>query len=356
MISIKKYLDMSADDSKRQLSMPPGLLAAALKAYRSTVLAMAQYAATACPASGRELQAYLIKVGNTFTPGLNPHSLEESGIDIEKQLHIWSNQTVQHLNKTANEVREILLVLAKTGEDVCERDQRYAGKFIEITQQLNSISHLDDISLVRSMVLKSAAALKNSTAKMAADGKESMTQLRAQVSSYEARLEEAERLASRDCLTGIRNRLNIEGQIERRIRERKIFCLIMIDLNGFKQINDTYGHAAGDDLLKQFAHEVGAFSHSDDLVGRWGGDEFLIIADSPLSDSEFRAQRLKQWVCGEYDLDLQASKVKVELSASIGVVESTLEDSCASVVQRADEAMYREKKSARPTTSESQSA
>jgi diguanylate cyclase (GGDEF)-like protein len=345
MISIKKYLDLNLDKSnKQQAASPDELLAATLKAYRAVLLAVADHAVRACPASSRELQAGLKKIEQEFPRNLTSASLNESEVHTEEQLHLWSSLTVQHLKQKAEDVREILLVLAKAGEDACERDQRYSGKFYEITQQLNSIAHLDDISQVRAMVMKSAAALKNSIVKMTEDGKEAMAQLRAQVSSYQSRIEQAERLAFRDCLTGLRSRLNVEAQIERRIEEKRIFSLIMIDLDGFKQVNDTHGHAAGDDLLKQFADELSSASRSTDVVGRWGGDEFLIIVDAPMCDAQLRVQRLKEWVCGEYVLDVQGVKEQVELGASIGVVESELNDTAADIINRADGAMYREKK------------
>jgi diguanylate cyclase (GGDEF)-like protein len=347
MISIKKYLDMNADNGKKQQGeRPDALLAAAINAYRAVLLAVADHAVRACPASGRELQTGLKKIEQEFPRSLTPASLNESEVHTEDQLRLWSNLTVQHLKQKADDVREILLVLAKTGEDACERDQRYSGKFFEITQQLNSIADLDDISQVRAMVMKSAATLKNSIVKMTEDGKEAMTQLRAQVSSYQSRLEQAERLAFRDCLTGLRSRLNIEAQIEHRVEEKNIFSLIMIDLDGFKQVNDKHGHAAGDDLLKQFAAELGSASRSTDVVGRWGGDEFLIIVDAPICEAQLRVQRLKEWVCGEYILEVHGVKEKVELGASIGVVESELNDTAADIINRADGAMYREKKAA----------
>jgi diguanylate cyclase (GGDEF)-like protein len=344
MISIKKYLDQT-NDRKKSVAGSDETLAAALNAYRATLEAMAENAVRACPSSSSDLHTALKQIAEMTAAAPTPESLNESGAGAEKQLQLWSTATTQHLKQKVDEVRELLLVLAKTGEEAYERDQRYAGKFNEITQQLNSIANLDDIAQIRGVVMRSAAALKSSTTKMTEDGAESMTRLKAQLTTYQSRLEEAERVASRDSLTGLRSRLNVEEQIERRLEQKKLFSLLMVDLNGFKQVNDTYGHGAGDDLLKQFAAELSSVSRSTDIVGRWGGDEFLVIVDGPLDEAKLRAQRLKDWACGEYTLDLQEQKVKVQLGASIGVVETAPGETAVDAVKRADADMYQDKKS-----------
>jgi diguanylate cyclase (GGDEF)-like protein len=213
-------------------------------------------------------------------------------------------------------------------------------------QQLNSIAHLDDLAQVRAVVMKSAAELRTSSAKMLADGEQSVGQLRAQISTYQNRLEEAEKVASRDSLTGLHNRMSVENNLAHRLEEGKTFSLMMLDLNDFKQVNDTFGHAAGDDLLKQFAAELSALSRSGDVVGRWGGDEFVLIVDSSLENAELRAQRVKEWACGEYTLKLADRSEKIPVSASIGIAESNPKETVAELLKRADEAMYREKKAA----------
>jgi diguanylate cyclase (GGDEF)-like protein len=264
-------------------------------------------------------------------------------------LRIWSDATVLHLKQKATDARELLLVLARAGEDAYERDQRYTGQFDRITQQLNSISHLDDIAQVRAVVMKSAAELRSSTTKMAADGEQSIRQLRAQISTYQNRLEEAEKTASRDSLTGLRNRMSVESNIEHRLAENKKFSVMMLDLNDFKQVNDTFGHAAGDDLLKQFASELTALSRSGDVVGRWGGDEFVVVVDAGGDNAELRAGRVKEWACGEYTIALANGSTKIQVSVSIGIAEAKPKDTVAELLRRADEAMYREKKSSQST-------
>ena len=120
---------------------------------------------------------------------------------------------------------------------------------------------------------------------MTAEGKAAIDKLRVEVSSYQARLEEAEEIASRDALTGLRSRLWVECQIESRIAAGGPLCVAIVDINGFKQVNDEHGHLVGDELLKQFAAEIKFACRSTDVIGRWGGDEFIILLDCGMAEA-----------------------------------------------------------------------
>ena len=73
------------------------------------------------------------------------------------------------------------------------------------------------------------------------------------------------------------NRRSIEERMQSNIANNQHFCVVMLDLNRFKPVNDTYGHLAGDDLLKQFSAELQSNVRPGDLVGRMGGDEFVLL-------------------------------------------------------------------------------
>jgi diguanylate cyclase (GGDEF)-like protein len=178
---------------------------------------------------------------------------------------------------------------------------------------------------------------------MVRDGQESVSDLHAQVRVYKDRLEEVERIASEDPLTGLTNRRMIERQLELRISQSRPFSVIYIDLNGFKQINDTFGHLAGDDLLKQFAGELRAAFRTTDTVGRWGGDEFIVLVDGDFCDAATSAQRIGKWVDGEYALTTESGVRKIQVSAASGITPWQAGDTPAKILERADAAMYEHK-------------
>jgi len=129
-----------------------------------------------------------------------------------------------------------------------------------------------------------------------------------------------------------------------RISWRQTFCLAILDLNGFKRINDVHGHVAGDDLLKQFASELKARVRDTDTVGRWGGDEFVVVVDADLEEAQIRMDRIREWVFGDYNIDSGKDIVQVTLKASIGIAEWDKKESAVELLARADQKMYAEKK------------
>jgi len=196
---------------------------------------------------------------------------------------------------------------------------------------------------MRQSLSRHAIELKTCVAKMTRDGQDSIAQLRSQLASYEARLEEVERIASMDQLTGVANRRKIEHQLEFRLKRKLPFSVIYLDINDFKQVNDAYGHLAGDDLLKQFTGELRMAFRSTDLIGRWGGDEFIVLVDANFREAEARTERIQQWVDGEYTLAAAEGPRKVTITAATGIASWEAGDTVTSLLQRADAAMYRDK-------------
>jgi diguanylate cyclase (GGDEF)-like protein len=148
-------------------------------------------------------------------------------------------------------------------------------------------------------------------------------------------------------LTGLRNRLSVEGQIERRIESGMPFCAAIVDIDRFKRVNDQHGHVAGDELLRQFATELKSACRSKDIVGRWGGDEFIILQDCGLPEAKAQTDRLRKWVCGSYTVQGLSGAVKLKVDASIGLAEHLPQETQKGLLARADAEMYRHKAAAR---------
>jgi diguanylate cyclase (GGDEF)-like protein/PAS domain S-box-containing protein len=156
--------------------------------------------------------------------------------------------------------------------------------------------------------------------------------------------QELERRATFDALTHCHNRASVLGTLERELArdDASTTGLIYVDLDEFKPVNDKLGHAAGDELLVLVAERLKLASRDSDVVGRLGGDEFLVVLrDIPGSENAMRAaDRICESLCGTFELSCGS----VELGASVGVACSgerpvTSED----LVKRADMAMYQSK-------------
>jgi diguanylate cyclase len=274
-------------------------------------------------------------------------SLAETEKSVQEKLRDWGRRTARHYQQKAGEVKEILIVMARTAESVGARDRRCALQIHEVTTRLKQIANLDDLSEIRASIESSALELKTSIDRMTEEGRAEIDQLRAEVTTFQAKLEQAEHIASVDPLTGLRSRLCMESHFERRMDSGLPFCMAIIDIDGFKQVNDSLGHQAGDELLQQFATELSSACRSTDIAGRWGGDEFIILLDCNMAGARSQAERLMEWVCGNYSIEGGSGQTRVKLGASIGVSEYQSGETLKSLLARADAEMYERKTASR---------
>jgi diguanylate cyclase (GGDEF)-like protein len=155
-------------------------------------------------------------------------------------------------------------------------------------------------------------------------------------------------LAIRDELTGSHNRRHlirlIENEKERAARLGGMFCLCLLDIDHFKRINDTYGHQAGDAVLREFAATVQRQIRESDSFGRYGGEEFLLmLPETSIDEARALAERVRANIAGLGFPDLPDLAVTV----SIGVAQYLVDEPIAQTVARADEALYQAKSGGR---------
>ena len=183
-----------------------------------------------------------------------------------------------------------------------------------------------------------------------ADAVETATSLTAQVviALENARLHRiVQRQALVDSLTGLANRRSIEETLRTELARAARFgggaCLVLADLDDFKRINDRYGHAAGDEVLKEFAAALRATVRESDAAGRWGGEEFALVLSGTDSDGGARlAERARAAIAGRR-IDVGEGEV-VAVTASFGVAAFPEAGDAGTLLQAADEALYEAKR------------
>jgi diguanylate cyclase (GGDEF)-like protein len=152
-------------------------------------------------------------------------------------------------------------------------------------------------------------------------------------------------MAYSDHLTGLSNRRSLQGaleaELERSRRYRRSFAVLTLDIDHFKRINDSAGHAVGDQVLREIASRLAQHLRDTDRAARWGGEEFLILApETDLASAHALASRLNQ--------DIQSEPVAgLSVTISIGVACYRDGDGIAAILSRADEALYRAKAAGR---------
>jgi two-component system cell cycle response regulator len=158
-------------------------------------------------------------------------------------------------------------------------------------------------------------------------------------------------MAITDALTGLYNRRYMETHVgslvEQAASRGKPLTVLVLDIDYFKSINDTHGHDAGDDVLREFALRIRKSIRGIDLACRYGGEEFVVVMpETDLAVATLVAERLRRRIAGE-PFPIQQGARSVEVTISIGIAALGGGDNAASVLKRADQALYRAKRDGR---------
>ncbi len=220
------------------------------------------------------------------------------------------------------------------GSTICDRKQRDASVFLHHKE-----GHRVPVQIRTSLLEEKESAIQ---------AIELFTDISEQTAK-EIRIRELEQLAMLDPLTRLANRTYIENEIDCRINEfRKFsvpFGIIFLDIDHFKGVNDTYGHLAGDSVLRLIANTLSANGRPFDLFGRFGGEEFIgIIRNTTEEHLISTAQRLRILTAAS---SLPYKEGQISVTISIGATMVRGDDTRDSIIERADSLMYRSKRDGR---------
>ena len=190
------------------------------------------------------------------------------------------------------------------------------------------------------------------------DRNEMLARVRTQIRKrrYGARLRDnvqlSLELAITDPLTGLYNRRYMETHVttlvEQALARGKPLALLVIDIDYFKAVNDLYGHAAGDDVLREFATRVKKSIRGIDLACRYGGEEFVVVMpETDMAVAAIVAERIRRRTASE-PFAIREGAGAIDVTISIGLAAlSGVADSAAAILKRADQALYRAKRDGR---------
>ncbi len=271
----------------------------------------------------------LVEINHSALNLMGLNKLTAIGQPIEWILHAWPNLE-QSLSHQCAEDGHCKVEYGRHTMDVnltplLDKKGRETGQLItwrEITQVLKAEKDLE------------AANLK----------------LRDQLAQIQSLQQVLQEQAIHDSLTGMFNRRFLEDylvkEIARADRKKYLVSFIMVDLDGFKERNDTFGHNFGDLLLKEISRFLNDHTRKEDMVVRYGGDEFLIVmSDTSLEESLGRANILREKIAAAH-FHIGATDAKITASFGVAVYPSGSTD-VKEVIQLADQALYRAKNSGR---------
>lgn len=260
------------------------------------------------------------------------------------------NPGVEKMQEVQDEARRILSAIvdmtAKAGSDVTN----YGSFLGQSMHQIESDSATSGLQLVVSSLLKETNFMMDTNRKF----EKQLQVTTEEMSLLRQELSEIRQQAALDPLTGVANRMTFDTSlikaIDNAMIEDKNLCLLMVDMDNFKSINDHHGHLIGDKVLKFLSGTLKKMVKGKDLVARYGGDEFcVILEDTPESGAFTLADNIRK--------EIEKSKLKRtatgerlgSFTVSIGLASIQTGDDKESLVDRADKALYEAKNSGRNT-------
>ncbi len=332
MISLKKTIEAYDYRSMWQ---------AALESYVSTIQSLERHAVSLDQESLNEYRARLQAFKTRLeTTDLNPVSLRELAADLDDEIKHYRVAVEALIKESASDLKDVVLVLAEATESLSQRENLHGNQLSRISGSLEAISQIDDLTQVRITLSRQVTELRTCISNMARDSETALAGLQKEIVSFQQKLEKVQIEASADPLTGLANRRRCTREITNRILAGKPFGILLFDLNKFKRINDTLGHGAGDLVLKLITQRLSVQASEEDLICRWGGDEFVIVQNGRADQLAARGREINDQLCGKFTIKLDGIEHHVSLGAEFGWAAYQEGESAEQLFARADRILY----------------
>ncbi|MFT3731126.1 MAG: diguanylate cyclase [Hyphomicrobium sp.] len=238
--------------------------------------------------------------------------------------------------------------LALVGEQI-KSSERHTNDLDALSGRLKAVNSEPELRSAIQALIVSNEAYRRETAEL----ERRLERAQTQAKELRRRAKNAEKLASVDPLTNIANRRKFDEELEKQValshQEETPLCLMMVDIDHFKLINDEFGHRAGDAVLRQFAELLSGMVRATDLIARYGGEEFAIILPrAPLGNAYEIAERIQLAIQSHPWND--SSTVVMKLTSSFGIADIRDGENAVDLVNRADSMLYEAKKHGRNRT------
>jgi diguanylate cyclase len=306
---------------------------------RSQILGQVLERLSAIKSGDADFEAAFVKCRAELTNSADAESTTRAGATLLELLErlLAASPQGEASRELARAVQLVRDLIGSVADEGASDRQELAG----VTERLSGLQKNHDIHTLRACLAQEVDRLKDVTTRREARWRDVLTRFERRVSVLEERLASTLIEASYDELTGLANRRNVAARFADLARQRRRVVLALLDIDNFKVANETLGHVGADSVLQDFAKLLERSIRSTDVVGRFGGDEFIILLlDVSLAQAESRFRTLQHQLAGHTD----SASGRFSLSFSCGLSEYAAGDTLDSLTKRADQALFKAKK------------
>lgn len=255
----------------------------------------------------------------------------------------------RNLNEAKLTLKQMVTTLITNIEDLSDTTGEY---HVKLEQYADQIRKTDDINILNRLlvsIMDETKLMQKNTQNYRNDfltAQAEVTRAQHQINQLEFELQQMGEKAHEDHLTGVLNRRGLDSAFEREavrtMRYQTSLCFAVLDIDNFKQLNDTHGHKVGDDALVYLVESVKDTTRPEDVISRYGGEEFVILLpNTSIEEAVQVLSRIRRNLTKKFFLN---ENKRILITFSAGVAQLMPGESQESVFKRADEALYRAKK------------
>ncbi|XPV69789.1 MAG: diguanylate cyclase [Halarcobacter sp.] len=300
----------------------------------------------------KDLEKFSVKIGNS------PALLFED--DIQKEMQEFINKRFEAdrnvVKQRTSDVAKLLTLMGQCISDAIHSSGEGSQNVSDIKSQIESISisknGLDELTNLQSRLIDAALSIENemsNVGKQLHDGKSEVETLEQKIKKLEEELDKTKENSLKDHLTGVLTRRAYEDAVKRIDNEYKRtdtqYAIVFFDLDHFKNINDTYGHKAGDIVLSTFAKILTKSTRELDIIGRYGGEEFVAIIHFNLKRELLKYLKRVKAIVNDNKFVYKSNKIQVTFSAGVAIRNN--HDCYDNTIQKADMLLYQAKEDGR---------
>ncbi|MCZ2150803.1 MAG: diguanylate cyclase [Bryobacterales bacterium] len=332
MFSLKRSIEL--DEQRHQSEQQGRQLEEAVTCYRSAIQAVRDHAFRACPPLTESHSAALLELESALETEAGRSSLPASLTSLRQELSRFGEEAFQDFQGKEDDLRQLVDLLAMATRSFVSHRSESSQEVLQFTRRIEHISSGGNLGEVRRQLRTQVKGMRQTIETMAQKETALIEQLESELAATRRRLEAAEGLVCLDALTGLSNRRSLERQIGARIRRRRLFSLIALDINNFRTVNERYGQEAGDMLLREFAARMANNIRVTDIASRWKGDQFVALLDCPLPDAMVRSRQIHALMCATYSISVQRQEVLVDIGVSMALAESRMDEAPEHLITR----------------------
>jgi len=350
MVKLFKIKDQNKIADGTASTEKPTLLMEKAAAFQETVLVLFAFL-KAFALDIQELQTdhYHQKIDELSESYQNTTKPKRTTFHFEKQkdsIQNFIDAQHKYIADREKELRDIIDLLTKAMASLTAENQQFYKRVQDQGEKLLELSLLDDIKKIKKSLQEEVEHMRSLVASKKDLEQRQIQLLAGQVTELQQELEHVRAKSMIDGLTSTFNRQALDEHLAEKIESLKTessdFCLLLLDMDDFKSLNDTYGHLIGDRMLMAFSQKCRSLIRSDDFFARYGGEEFAIVLNSiSLRDGLKKASDICGTVAAaRYAIEENQADDYLSMTVSIGVTPANKNDTIETLIARADKALY----------------